>query len=107
MQNFHAEGKTIEIVLDATYEAGDFIALTDRAGVVTKGGGSGDTRPVLVEGIVSYTKDAVAATQGQKLYYHSGSDKLTTSSSSAKAAGWACETTASTVLTTKVKLGAW
>lgn len=107
MQNFHAEGKTIDIVLDATYEAGDFIALEDRAGVVTKGGVSGDTRPVLVEGIVTYTKAAVAVNQGQKMYYHAGSDKVTTSSSSAKAAGWSCETSASTVLTAKLKLGAW
>ena len=107
MQNFKAKGDTIDVTLGGTYAAGAMIALEDRAGVVAKGGGSGDVRPVLVEGIVSYTKAAVAVTVGQKLYFHAGNNNVTTSSSSAKACGWSCDASASTVLTVKFKLGAF
>lgn len=107
MDNFHAKGDLMDITLGGTYLAGAMIALEDRAGVVTKGGGSGDVRPVLVEGIVTYAMAAVPITQGQKLYFHAGNNNVTTSSSSAKAVGWACETKASTATSIKLKLGAF
>lgn len=107
MNNFERKGDTIDFVLDGTKAAGDLVTLTDRAGVATIDGGSGDEIPVLVEGVVRVTNKALGVwSGGDKLYYHS-SNGVTTSSSGAKALGWAAAPAASTDTEGLVKLGAF
>lgn len=107
MNNFLRKGDTIDFVLAGTKAAGDCVTLTDRAGIATIAGGSGDTIPVLVEGVVHLTNKALGVfSGGDKVYYHP-SNGVTTSSSGAKALGWAAAPAASTDTECDIKLGAF
>lgn len=107
MNNFVSEGKVIQKVATGTVSSGDFVALEDRAGVAMADYVSGDTMEILVEGIVEYDMAADTIAAGEKLYYDSGADNLTTTAGSNKAAGWAAGAKASTETTVHCKLGAF
>lgn len=107
--NFKSKGDMVNVTLDGTYASGVGISLSDRAGVVSQAGVVSDIVPVALEGIFRLAKlntDTVAV--GQKLYWHTVSKYVTTSSSGAKAIGWAAETQAvSGTALCDVKLGAF
>ena len=107
MKNFVKKGDTLTYTATGVITSGKFVALEDRAAMAVEAAVEGDSIELLCEGVVTYTKAAVAINQGAKLYYHSGNDNVTTSSSSAKACGWAAETKASGDTSIKIKLGAF
>ncbi len=107
MKNFISEGKTITVTADQDYASGVGISLEDRAGVVQHTAASGAVAEVALEGVYNLTKlntDTVA--KGQKVYWHTSSKYVTTSSSGAKALGWSMELQAASGTTdVDVKLG--
>lgn len=105
MENYVKKGDSLDVTLAGTKLSGSALIVTDRAGIVTRDGVLGDVVPVLIEGIVTYPKAALAMTIGQKLYYDSGADKATTSNSGTKAFGWAASAQASGDANVQVKLG--
>lgn len=107
MRNYLGQGDAINVTLGGTYATGAGIVVGDRAGVVSNAGVSGDVVPVALEGLYSLTKNAEAISQGTKVYWDNGNSRVTATVGSNKPIGWAAETTASTVTTTSVKLGAW
>jgi predicted RecA/RadA family phage recombinase len=95
MKNFISEGKTLTVTAGQDYTAGEGISLSDRAGVCQHAVANGSDVEVALEGVFNMTKlntDTVA--KGQKLYWHTSSKYVTTSSSGAKALGWSMETQA-------------
>lgn len=107
MVNFKREGKTLKLTALANCTKSKFVVCGDRALVATETASTGDVVEMLAEGVVSYamhSNETVAL--GEKLYFDSGNDYLTKTSSGNKPAGWAAKAVAS-ASTIEVKLGAW
>lgn len=107
--NYKGKGEVLRKTASGTVDAGDMVAIGDRAGINLCDVVSGDTMQIAVEGVFRYAKTSVAMSVGDKLYFDAADDNVqkTADSGTNKACGWAAEDVASGATSVDVKLGAF
>lgn len=109
MINYVKKGDVITVAAAVAVSSGGFVVLEDRAVIACETAATGENLETLWEGVVSLTKEGVAINAGEKLYCDFSNSRVTNDdvSGANKPIGWAAQTTASSVTTTLVKLGAF
>jgi len=78
MNNYVKDGKTVEFTAGAAYDSGDVVILGNLAGVVIDDVDSGDVGVARLYGVVKLAKATGVITLGQKLYWDSSAENVTT-----------------------------
>ncbi|HOB43662.1 MAG TPA: DUF2190 family protein [Bacillota bacterium] len=101
---FVSEGKVLRYTTTPAVARGDVVVIGSLVGVALEDIPAGGTGAVAISGIFEVPKEAVAVTQGAKLYRLTADGKFTTSTSNSVFAGYAAEAAASGDATVKVLL---
>lgn len=84
MAAYIQKGETIDIKATADTNAEDVVVLGNKAGVAACSGKKGELIAVAVEGVYKFSKEAVAISAGDDLYYDAESGKVVKTATEAK-----------------------
>lgn len=93
---FVQEGNLVDYTPGSAVAAGSLVVCTDRVFFAHRAIAASELGSLTTRGVIKYAKTTGEAwTFGQKLYYAAGTDKLTTTASTNKIAGYAAAAAAS------------